>query len=35
MLKYVVSIESHRVEALIDQFGLELSRFYIHESIPL
>jgi hypothetical protein len=29
MLKYVVTIEGHRVEALIDQFGFELSRFYI------
>jgi hypothetical protein len=29
MLKYVVTIEGHRVEALIDQFGFELSRFSI------
>ena len=29
MLKYVVTIEGHRVVALIDQFGPELSRLYI------
>ena len=29
MLKYAVTIEGHRVVALIDQFGLELSHFYI------
>jgi hypothetical protein len=31
MLKYFVTIEGHRVEALIDQFGFELCRFYIDE----
>jgi hypothetical protein len=31
MLKYVVTIEGHQVVALIDQFGLELSRLYIDE----
>ena len=29
MAKYVVTIEGHRVAALIDQFGFELSRLYI------
>jgi hypothetical protein len=29
MIEYVVTIEGHRVVALIDQFGLELSRLYI------
>jgi hypothetical protein len=29
MVKYMVTIEGHRVVALIDQFGLELSRLYI------
>jgi hypothetical protein len=29
MIEYVVTIEGHRVVALIDQFGRELSRFYI------
>jgi hypothetical protein len=29
MFTYVVTIEGHRVVALIDQFGVELSRFYI------
>jgi hypothetical protein len=29
MLKYELTIEGHRVVALIDQFGCELSRLYI------
>ena len=28
MLKYDVTIEGHKVVALIDQFGRELSRLY-------
>jgi hypothetical protein len=31
MIKYEVTIEGHRVVALIDQFGRELSRLYIDE----
>jgi hypothetical protein len=29
MFEYIVTIEGHRIVALIDQFGVELSRFYI------
>jgi len=29
MFEYIVTIEAHRIVALIDQFGVELSRFYI------
>ena len=29
VLRYEATIEGHRVVALIDQFGLELSRLYI------
>lgn len=29
MFEYIVTIESHRIVALIEQFGLDLCRFYI------